>query len=725
MLMIDTAACAMHAPCNVLDFLVAKLPSVRHKDQLRLKDVKEAEKQLTRMIGGRMPRIKSSHAKRDYRLAGIDDKPANERLFYDDAAKRERTVADYFAETYPQHPLQYPHLPCVDVSKKNSTKPVLIPIELFSLIGGEPLAMSPSIQADMVTATSKEPSLRFEDIDRIVRDRAKGGKDADACPAAEFGLSTAPERMVINGRQLPSPKLLYKCPRSGREVSIDVKTEDGSWRMMDRGNDVGFTEPGTPPRAWAVINFAPQLRQGELENFLRTFMGVARDRGIELGRHLPPVETMDPPRDLKTAGKAIEAQLQRMLGADYDKLDLVVCILPEAKNLYESIKCWSEATTGIPTQCAKAEKIMGTLQSGGRQKPLGQDKQYHAGIMLKLNLKLGGGNLRVNGLALMADRPTMVCGVDVYHPPPGSSAPSWVALVASLDQHCRKWHTIVDVQTSRQEQIGAAPSPAAGQAESFSLVRHMRTCLQAFYTENSMPPARIIFYRDGVAHNQFDIVMTQEIAAISRVLEEMGLAGSCELIFVVAQKKTNARFAATVEDGGTFPYGSQHKGKGGKGGGKGFGGGKGKGGGGGSGGGGRTVLGNVPCGTVVDTEITDRNTFNFYLTSQHGLKGTCRPTHYHVLTCPPTLGADEMQQFTFDLCHAYARCTKIASRPAPLYYAHLAAAHAPWYEKDGFREVTDTWEHGSTSSGGSRGSQKSKSNYEPLHERQASRLYYC
>ena len=118
------------------------------------------------------------------------------------------------------------------------------------------------------------------------------------------------------------------------------------------------------------------------------------------------------------------------------------------------------------------------------------------------------------------------------------------------------------------------------------------------------------------------------------------------------------------------------------------------------------------------------------------------------------------------------RCTKIASRPAPLYYAHLAALHSPWYEKDGFREVSDTWEHGSTSSGkhshkvskwyhhlvlifrsyyicvgaplaftsgacaycssthyrhtgGSRGSEKSKSNYEPLHEKQASRLYYC
>ena len=126
-------------------------------------------------------------------------------------------------------------------------------------------------------------------------------------------------------------------------------------------------------------------------------------------------------------------------------------------------------------------------------------------------------------------------------------------------------------------------------------------------------------------------------------------------------------------------------------------------------------------------------------------QGTCRPTHYHVLRCPPSLTADEIQQvrvranpdpdlhtdpdpnpspnpnpnpnpkqFTFDLCHIYARCTKIASRPAPLYsarrtislnpspspnpsprathrtlalalmlpryYAHLAAAHCPWYD---------------------------------------------
>jgi len=41
---------------------------------------------------------------------------------------------------------------------------------------------------------------------------------------------------------------------------------------------------GTPPRAWAVLNFAPNLRERECEQFLEKFMNVARDRGIDLGR---------------------------------------------------------------------------------------------------------------------------------------------------------------------------------------------------------------------------------------------------------------------------------------------------------------------------------------------------------------------------------------------------------------------------------------------------------
>ena len=72
----------------------------------------------------------------------------------------------------------------------------------------------------------------------------------------------------------------------------------------------------------------------------------------------------------------MEGELKRMLGDDYAKLDLVICVLPEVKNLYEAVKRWAEATTGIAVQCCKALKIMG---DGDRAKPLGNSPQYHAG----------------------------------------------------------------------------------------------------------------------------------------------------------------------------------------------------------------------------------------------------------------------------------------------------------------------------------------------------------
>jgi hypothetical protein len=187
---------------------------------------------------------------------------------------------------------------------------------------------------------------------------------------------------------------------------------------------------------------------------------------------------MDPPRQPKEVGAMLQEQLAKK-GIKMDELDLVLAVMPDGiKNFYEALKRWAEATTGVPVQCCKASKIFGT---GGQKKALGTDPQYHAGLLLKLNLKLGGGNVKVqNGLGLMQDRrdgpgggwclalaltlalilsrPTMVCGVDVHHPPPGSSRPSWAALVASMDQNCSKWHTCAAPPFAlRRIVVGSAP----------------------------------------------------------------------------------------------------------------------------------------------------------------------------------------------------------------------------------------------------------------------------
>ncbi|KAK3126587.1 hypothetical protein QOZ80_7AG0558960 [Eleusine coracana subsp. coracana] len=94
--------------------------------------------------------------------------------------------------------------------------------------------------------------------------------------------------------------------------------------------------------------------------------------------------------------------------------------------------------------------------------------------------------------------------------------------------------------------------------------------------------------------------------------------------------------------------------------------------------------GNILPGTVVDTSICHPSEFDFYLCSHAGIKGTSRPAHYHVLYDENGFKADDLQMLTNSLCFTYARCTRSVSLVPPVYYAHLAAFRARYYdERDG------------------------------------------
>ena len=92
-----------------------------------------------------------------------------------------------------------------------------------------------------------------------------------------------------------------------------------------------------------------------------------------------------------------------------------------------ALKRWSETGSGVPLACVNTGKLLKPNKSGRNAVT---DASYHAGILLKLNLKLGGTNVHPGkgGLALMRAKPTMVCGVDVNHAAPGSKKDSWAAL---------------------------------------------------------------------------------------------------------------------------------------------------------------------------------------------------------------------------------------------------------------------------------------------------------
>lgn len=91
---------------------------------------------------------------------------------------------------------------------------------------------------------------------------------------------------------------------------------------------------------------------------------------------------------------------------------------------------------------------------------------------------------------------------------------------------------------------------------------------------------------------------------------------------------------------------------------------------------------NVAPGTVVDTQITHKREFDFYLCSHQGIQGSSKPAHYSVIYDDNNWNADDLQVFTYFLCHAYMRCNRSVSYPAPTYYAHLAAFRARDWLKD-------------------------------------------
>lgn len=65
------------------------------------------------------------------------------------------------------------------------------------------------------------------------------------------------------------------------------------------------------------------------------------------------------------------------------------------------------------------------------------------------------------------------------------------------------------------------------------------------------------------------------------------------------------------------------------------------------------ALGYLDCcqhrcaGTVVDRDITHPTENAFFLMSHAGLKGTSRPTHYHVLYDANNFGPDILQGFSY------------------------------------------------------------------------------
>lgn len=544
--------------------------------------------------------------------------------FYDEKQKKMVSVYDHFNRTYgddlrSKNLKMNPDLPVVNVG--TSSQPSFIPTEFCQIIAGQfyNKMLSPDETANMIEFAVRKPADNFNSI--VSQGFATTGLHGNAM-LGRIGVTSGKELITVHGRVLNPPVIKY----SGGKTIPTTVLSSGSWNIQG----MKLVKPGKKLSNWFVLLLDDRTLHrttlDELKYISQNMLQSMRDAGLEAG----PPQT---PRRCEFNG--LQAQLAN---AGKAKVDLVFIVMSKSTINYATLKSWGDVIYGVPTVCAT--KIRDLMDDG-------KGKMYRANICLKINMKLGGQNHLVDAssLGLISEGTTMVVGIDVTHPSPGSSevAPSVAAMVASTDRTLAQWPATARVQESRQEEVKVLKD---------MLKRH----LQLWVDKNKTLPKNILIYRDGVSEGQHDMVMRSEFTQLRQACMEVYKGEQPKMTIAIAAKRHHWRFAPTKE-GDADKYS------------------------------------NPKPGTVVDRGITDAQAWNFFLQAHAAIQGTARPAQYYFLhdevfqsyyaakgKLPANLNLQDMvERVAQGLSFSFGRATKSISICAPARYADMVCDRTRMY----------------------------------------------
>ena len=155
-----------------------------------------------------------------------------------------------------------------------------------------------------------------------------------------------------------------------------------------------FTQPAMSK--WAIFHGD---RDGQIANQFKSTMKQCLDQ-VNFESKEPDVFAVKP-------GMKGDAWVRELRNKVKDDIQMVVLILPGAKgknSLYDDVKRFLLTEYPIPSQVVLAQTI-------AKGKNL---RSIVSKILIQMNAKLGGIPWAVDNLPFM-DKPTMICGLDVFH----------------------------------------------------------------------------------------------------------------------------------------------------------------------------------------------------------------------------------------------------------------------------------------------------------------------
>ncbi|OAA59232.1 RNA interference and protein silencing protein [Niveomyces insectorum RCEF 264] len=564
------------------------------------------------------------------------------------------SVYDFFVKTNPEAygiRIANTNLPVVNVG--NRENPTYLPAEVCSIVPGQPASskLDPSQTQQMIRFAVRTPRDNMTSITGEGLQTA--GLSASTNPhLGPFGMATASSLITVPGRVLVGPRVVYKQNKQAQMVA-------GGWNMVPRNAPSLKFHAGGSMQRWSCLYIdMPGLYPGAqaftseaLADLLKSFTDVLKDCGIAAG-------APGPARRVQLNGTD-DPQLDGFLKLAASSLQLLLVILPATPiPLYNRIKQLGDVQYGIHTICAVGSKLAS---------PRGQD-QYFRNVALKFNLKLGGNNQLVDPahLGVVAEGKTMVVGIDVTHPSPGSSAlaPSIAGMVASVDRSLGQWPGVLSIQAqARQEMVSHLGDMLKSRLRLWRGDGGNRGPGGAS-SKNAALPENILVYRDGVSEGQYQTVVDAELPLLRAACRDVyppadQARGLPRLTVVVVGKRHQTRFYPTADADADRS-------------------------------------GNTKPGTVVDRGVTEARHWDFFLQAHAALQGTVRPAHYYVLLdeifrpkyaaaaggggAPgaPNV-ADRLQDLTQSMCYVFGRATKAVSICTPAYYADILCERARCY----------------------------------------------
>ncbi|WRX14845.1 PAZ domain - like 3 [Theobroma cacao] len=615
---VDFSITAFHESIGVIPYLQKRLNFLRDLSQRKTRTLSDEErKEVEKALRNIRVFVCHRETVQRYRVHGLTE-DATENLYFADRDGKNLRLVNYFKDHY-NYDIQFRNLPCLQISR---SKPCYLPMELCMICEGQKFLgkLSDDQTARILKMGCQRPKERKAIIDGIMRGPVG---PTSGNQAGEFKLHVSTEMTRLNGRILQPPKL--KLGDGGHIRDITPSRRDRQWNLLE-----SHVFEGTRIEKWALISFGGTPDQkSNIPKFINQLSQRCEQLGISLNKSTIVSPYFESTQVLNNV-TLLESKLKKIHRDASNNLQLLICIMEKKHKGYADLKRIAETSVGVVSQCCLYPNL-GKLSS-----------QFLANLALKINAKVGGCTVALyNSLPsqiprlLQPDEPVIFMGADVTHPHPlDDFSPSVAAVVGSMNwPAANKYVSRMRSQTHRQEIIQ-------------DLAAMVGELLDDFYQEVNKLPKRIIFFRDGVSETQFYKVLKEELQAVREACARFP-GYKPPITFAVVQKRHHTRLFPFEID----PSSTQNQ----------------------------LFDENIPPGTVVDTVITHPREFDFYLCSHWGVKGTSRPTHYHVLWDENQFTSDELQKLVYNLCYTFVRCTKPVSLVPPAYYAHLAAYRGRLY----------------------------------------------